>query len=383
MAKDYYGILGIGKDATEDDIKAAYRKLAKKYHPDVNPNNKEAAEKFKDINEAYEVLSDSKKRQMYDSGAFDIGAGGGFGSGGFGSGGFGSGGFDFSSFTGSGFDDILNFFFSGGRGGAQAQDTRGEDIEISVSLSFDEAAKGIKKDVSYNKNEQCKTCRGTGAKDGTKFEKCPKCGGTGKIQYVNEGMFRRTVNIRLCDACRGTGNKILESCPVCAGKGYNRKTVTLPIDIPAGVDNGTILKYGGEGNAAKVAGGIKGDLLINLSVAPHKLLKRKNLDLFVEVPIPVSLAILGGKIEIPSAYGKITYFIPEGTQSGQMFYIKGKGIKASNGRTGDLYITVIIDTPKGLTPEQKKLFNEIQSGLTDKQQPKVKNYNDIMDSLYK
>lgn len=374
MAKDFYGILGVSKTATDDELKSAYRKLAKKYHPDLNKNDKQAEEKFKEVNEAYEVLSDSKKRQMYDSGAYDMGAGGGFGGGG--------GGFDFSSFTGGGFDDILNFFFSGGRG-SSGVDTRGEDIEININLSFDEAAKGVKKDISFGKNEQCNTCRGTGAKDGTKFEKCSKCGGTGKIQYVNDGMFRRTVNVRACDACRGTGSKILESCPICASKGYNKKTVTLAADIPAGVDNGTILKYGGEGNASKTPGGISGDLLIAINVTPHKLLKRKNLDLFVEVPVSLTHAITGGKTEIPSAYGKIVYFIPEGTQSGQMFYVKGKGIKASNGRTGDLYITVIIDTPKNMTSEQKKLVKELESKLTDKQQPKVKNFNDIMNNIYK
>ena len=378
MAKDFYEVLGVSKSASEDEIKSAYRKLAKKYHPDLNRDNKEAAEKFKEANEAYEVLSDSKKRQMYDSGAYNMNGGG---TGGFGGGGA---GFDFSSFGGNsgGFDDILNFFFNGGRGGAREQNI-GEDIQININLTFEEAAKGIKKDLSYTKNEQCKACKGTGAKDGTRFEKCSKCGGTGKIQYVNDGMFRRTVNVRPCDACHGTGSKILENCSECGSKGFKRKNVNLAADIPAGVDNGTILKYTGEGNASKMPGGISGDLLLSLNVAPHRLLKRKNLDLFVEVPVSVSHAILGGKTEIPSAYGKITYFIPEGTQSGQMFYIKGKGIKAANGRTGDLYITVIIDTPKGLSSEQKKMLKEIEDKLTDRQQPKVKNYNDILKKLYK
>lgn len=374
MAKDFYEILGVSKGAGEDEIKSAYRKLAKKYHPDLNPNNKEAAEKFKDINEAYGVLSDSKKRQMYDSGAYNMGAGGGQD---------GFGGFDFSGFSGGGFDDILNFFFNGsGRGSSYEQNT-GEDVQISVNLTFEEAATGIKKDISFYKNEQCRTCRGTGAKDGTRFEKCTKCNGTGKIQYVSEGMFRKTVNVRACDACRGTGSKILENCTECGGKGSLRKNVTIPVEIPAGVDNGTVLKYSGEGNASRIPGGISGDLLISLNVAPHRLLKRKNLDLFIEIPVSFMLAAVGGKIEVPTAYGKIAYFIPEGTQSGQMFYVKGKGIKAANGRTGDLYINVIIETPKGLNFEQKKILSELEQKLTDKQQSKIKGYNDIMKNLYK
>ena len=377
MAKDFYEILGVSKGSSEDEIKSAYRKLAKKYHPDLNQNNKEAADKFKEINSAYEVLSDTKKRQMYDSGAYNMEGGG--------AGGQGFGGFDFSGFSGGGaggFDDILNFFFNGGRGNA-AEQNRGDDIQINLNLSFEESATGIKKDITYAKNEQCKTCRGTGAKDGTKFEKCTKCNGSGKIQYVNEGMFRRSVNVRACDACKGTGSKILESCSTCNGKGFNRQNITFKADIPAGIDNGTVLKYTGEGNASKIPGGISGDLLIALNVAPHRLLKRKNLDLFVEVPISVTHAIIGGKLEIPSAYGKISYFIPEGTQSSQMFYVKGKGIKAQNGRTGDLYITVIIDTPKGLSSEQKKILSDLDSKLSDKQQAKVKGYNDTMNNLYK
>ncbi|NLK16968.1 MAG: molecular chaperone DnaJ [Clostridiales bacterium] len=365
--KDYYAILGVSKNATEEEIKSAYRKLAKKYHPDLNPNDKEAAEKFKEVNEAYEVLSDPKKRQMYDSGAFDMGGAGGFG------------GFDFSDFT-SGFDDILNFFFSGGRSSAYER-PRGEDIQIRLNLTFDEAARGVKKDLSYAKDEQCSSCRGTGAKDGTRFEKCPKCGGTGKVQYVNQGMFGRTVNVRTCDACGGSGNKILESCLTCGGRGYNRKHVTLPVDIPAGVDNGTILKFTSEGNASKVPGGISGDLLLTLSVAPHKLLKRKGLDLLLEVPISIVDAIMGAKIDIPTAYGMRSYSIPEGTQSGQMFYLKGKGIRSSRGKTGDLYLTVTVDTPKNLTPEQKRLLKELS--FADRQQPKIKSYSDILRDIYK
>ena len=365
--KDYYAILGVSKNATEEEIKSAYRKLAKKYHPDLNPNDKEAAEKFKEVNEAYEVLSDPKKRQMYDSGAFDMGGAGGFG------------GFDFSDFT-SGFDDILNFFFSGGRSSAYER-PRGEDIQIRLNLTFDEAARGVKKDLSYAKDEQCSSCRGTGAKDGTRFEKCPKCGGTGKVQYVNQGMFGRTVNVRTCDACGGSGNKILESCLTCGGRGYNRKHVTLPVDIHAGVDNGTILKFTSEGNASKVPGGISGDLLLTLSVAPHKLLKRKGLDLLLEVPISIVDAIMGAKIDIPTAYGMRSYSIPEGTQSGQMFYLKGKGIRSSRGKTGDLYLTVTVDTPKNLTPEQKRLLKELS--FADRQQPKIKSYSDILRDIYK
>ena len=372
MAKDFYQILGVEKNASADQIKSAYRTLAKKYHPDLNKGDKEAAEKFKEVNQAYEVLSDPQKRQMYDSGAYNMdGSGGGFGN------------FDFSGFSGGGgFDDILNFFFGGGRGETQRQ-SRGEDIQVNINITFEQAASGLKKELHFAKNINCSACSGTGAKDGTKLEKCPKCKGSGKTQYVNESFFRRTVNVRPCDECGGTGSKITERCPECKGRGFNRENVTFTADIPAGVDDGTILKYSREGNAAKKAGGINGDLLIGINVEPHKLLKRKNLDLFVEIPITLTQAAMGAKVEIPTAYGKITYDIPEGTQSGQMFYIRGKGIKAANGRSGDLYITAKIDTPKGLDGMQKKLLFELEKSLSDKQQPKVKNYNDIIKNIYK
>lgn len=373
MAKDFYQVLGVEKTATQEEIKAAYRTLAKKYHPDLNKGDAQAAEKFKEVNQAYEVLSDAEKRRMYDSGAYDMNGTGG--------GGFG-GGFDFSGFGGSGFDDILNFFFGGGKGEAQRQ-TRGDDIEVNVNLTFEQAASGVKRELHFSKNIRCAPCKGTGAKDGTKTEKCPKCGGSGKVQYVSEGMFRRTVNVRPCDDCGGTGTKILERCPECKGRGFNRENVVFPADIPAGVDEGTILKYSGEGNAPKRAGGVSGDLLIHISVQPHKLLKRKGLDLFVEVPVTFAQAAAGAKIEIPTAYGKINFNIPECAQSGQMFFLKGNGIKAANGRSGDLYITVKIETPKALSPQQKKLLGELQNLLSDRQQPKIKNYDDIMRELYK
>lgn len=374
MAKDFYEVLGVSKTASDDEIKSAYRSLAKKYHPDLNKDNKEAAEKFKEINEANEVLSDPQKRRVYDSGGYNMNGGG--------AGGF--GGFDFSGFGGGGggLDDILSFFFNGGQGGRSHQNMAGEDIQVSVTLSFEEAATGVKREISYNKNQKCTPCKGTGAKDGTRLEKCSKCNGTGKIQYMSEGMFRKTVNVRACDNCKGTGNKILENCSTCGSKGYVRANVKLPIDIPAGVDSGTILKYTGGGHAGKAESAPSGDLLISLTVTPHKLLKRKNLDLFVEVPISFIDAALGAKIEVPTAYGKITHAIPEGTQSGQMFFIRGKGIRSS-GRVGDLYVTAVVETPKSLGHEHKKILKELNEKLADKQQQKVKGFKDTMNSLYK
>ena len=286
MAKDYYKILGVDKNATPDEIKKAYRTQVKKCHPDLHPGDEAAAEKFKELNEAHEVLSDDKKRKNYDTYGDPNGGMGGFGGGAGGFGGFG------------GFEDIFGDIF-GGFGGSRSRaqtKTKGEDIIIELSLSFLDAAKGCRREVSYNRNETCRSCNGTGAKGGTAYKTCEKCGGTGQIQYTSSNGFFRSVNVRPCDECRGTGKKIIDNCPDCKGKGYTKNVTKLTLDIPAGADTGSYIRKAGFGEASK-NGGPAGDLIIEMKVEPSKIFRRKNFDLYVEVPISFKTAALGGKVK--------------------------------------------------------------------------------------
>ena len=369
--KDYYETLGVSKNATPDEIKKAYRTLVKKYHPDLHPGDSAAAEKFKEINEAHEVLSDEKKRKNYDTFGDPNGNMGGFGGGGAsGFGGFG------------GFEDIFGDIF-GGFGGTRSRaqtKTKGEDITIELTLSFLDAAKGCRREVAYNRNETCSDCRGTGAKSGTAYKTCEKCGGTGQIQYTSSNGFFRSVNVRPCDECRGTGKKIIEPCKTCNGKGYNKTSTKITIDTPAGADTGSYIRKAGFGEASK-NGGASGDLIIVMKVEPSKIFKRKNFDLYVEVPISFKTAALGGKIQIPLIDDTMEYTIPEGTQSGKVFFVRGKGIRSSRG-TGDLYIVVTVEVPTKLNREQKKLFEELESATEIKQCPQMKQYKDNVESMY-
>ncbi len=373
MAKNYYEILGVSKTATQDEIKSAYRKLVKQYHPDLHPNDKACAEKFKEINEANEVLSDGKKRKQYDFEQEHPNMGG--------FGGFNGGGF--SGFSGSGFEDIFGDIFDsftgGGRGRTQTK-AAGEDITVEVSLSFLDAAKGCKREVTYTRNEPCAACKGTGAKNGTSYKTCEKCGGTGQIQYVSNGGIFRSVQVRPCDECHGTGKKIIDACPDCKGKGYIRKQTTLSFDIPAGADNGSYLKKRGYGDASK-NGGPAGDLLVVFSVEPSKIFKRKNFDLYVELPISFKTAVLGGKVEVPTLDDTITYTIPEGTQSGKIFCVRGKGIRSAR-QTGDLYIVVTVEIPSKLNKDQKKIIEQFDDKFEIKQCPNMKKYSDNVQTMY-
>ncbi len=368
--KDYYEILGVGKNATPDEIKKAYRAQVKKCHPDLHPGDDAAAEKFKELNEAHEVLSDDKKRKNYDTFGDPNGNMGGFGGGASGFGGFG------------GFEDIFGDIFGGfggGRSRAQTK-TKGEDITIEVSLSFLDAAKGCKREVVYSRNEQCSACRGTGAKEGTAYKTCEKCGGTGQIQYTSSNGFFRSVNVRPCDECRGTGKKIIDSCKTCNGKGYTKTTTKIILDIPAGADTGSYIRKVGFGEASK-NGGASGDLIVVMKVEPSKIFKRKNFDIYVEVPISFKTAALGGKVKIPLIDDTIDYTIPEGTQSGKVFFVRGKGIRSSRG-TGDLYIVVTVEVPSKLTKEQKKLFEQLEEMTDIKQCSQMKQYKDNVESMY-
>ena len=371
--KDYYKILGVEKNATADDIKKAYRTLVKKYHPDLHPGDAQAAEKFKEINEANEVLSDPKKRQNYDNFGDPNGGMGGFG-----------GGQGFSGFGGGfgGFEDIFGDIFGGfggGRSRAQTK-TKGEDITIELTLSFLDAAKGCRREVVYNRNQTCSTCRGTGAKGGTAYKTCDKCGGTGQVQYTSGNGFFRQVSVRPCDECNGTGKKIIENCPDCKGKGYIKNNTKITLDIPAGADNGSYIRKAGYGEASK-NGGPSGDLIVVMTVEPSKIFKRKNFDLYVELPISFKMAAMGGTVKIPLIDETIDYNIPEGTQNGRMFYVRGKGIKSSRG-VGDLYITVYVEVPDKLSREQKKNLEEFDKGIDIKHCPKMKQYKDNLEKMY-
>ena len=374
MAKDYYEVLGVGKDATEDDIKKAYRTLVKKYHPDLHPNDKEAAEKFKEINEANEVLSDAKKRKEYDFQREHPNMGG-FGGSGF------SGGFSGSGF--SGFEDIFGDIFGGFGGGSKSRaqtKTKGEDVTVELSLSFLDAAKGCRREVVYTRNEPCSKCKGTGAKNGTAYKTCEKCGGTGQVQYASSNGFFRSVSVRPCDECKGTGRKIIEPCDECKGKGYTKTNTKLTLDIPAGADTGSYIRKIGYGEASK-NGGPAGDLIVVMKVEPSKLFKRKNFDLYVEVPISVKTAITGGNITVPLIDDTMEYAIPEGTQSGKVFYVRGKGIKSSRG-TGDLYIVVTVEIPTKLSRAQKAALEDFDKDFDVKQCPSMKTYKNNMETMY-
>ncbi|MBR2869869.1 MAG: molecular chaperone DnaJ [Clostridia bacterium] len=372
--KDYYKTLGVDKNATADDIKKAYRTLVKKYHPDLHPGDAAAAEKFKEINEANEVLSDPKKRQNYDTYGDPNGGMGGFGGGSGGFSGFG-GGF-------GGFEDIFGDIFGGfggGRSRAQTK-TKGEDITIEVSLSFLDAAKGCRREVVYTRNETCSSCKGTGAKGGSAYKTCEKCGGTGQVQYTSGNGFFRQVSVRACDECNGTGKKIIDTCQDCKGKGYVRTNTKLTLDIPAGADTGSYIRKVGYGEASR-NGGPSGDLIVVMKVEPSKLFKRKNFDLYVELPISFSTAVLGGKVKVPLIDNTLEYEIPEGTQSGKVFFVRGKGIKSARG-TGDLYIVVSVEVPTKLTKAQRQAIENFEKESDVKQCPQMKKYKENMEVMY-
>ena len=363
--KNYYDILGVDKKATPDEIKSAYRKLAMKYHPDRNQGNEEAAEKFKEINEANETLSDSQKRAAYDYELEHPGMGG-----------FGGGGFEDIS-------DIFSSFFGGGFGGGGARSARsavGEDIQREMTLSFMDAAKGCKKTMTYTRNEPCESCRGTGAKNGTEYSTCSRCQGKGVIQMVQQTMFGRTIRQSPCPDCAGTGRTIKEKCPECKGKGSQRKETTVSMDIPAGVDTGSYMKKKGMGQA--IQGGTPGDLIIVFKVDNHKIFRRENFDLHVDLPISYRTAVLGGTVKVPTIDDTFEFTIPEGTQSGTVFTMRGKGIRSARGGTGNLLVHVIVEVPTRLSRSQRKELEALDDEIELKQYEKMKRYADNVEALY-
>ena len=368
--RDYYEVLGIQKGASEDEIKKAYKKLARKYHPDMNPGDKEAEEKFKEVNEANEVLSDPEKKARYDQFGFagvDPNYGAGAGGGAYG------GGFDFGDLG-----DIFGSFFGGGFGGGQRRNPnapqRGESIRASVSVSFTEAAFGCEKSVTLERSEQCPTCKGNGCAPGTTPEICPDCHGTGTVQTRRQTPMGVFASNGPCRKCGGTGRLIHQPCPDCRGTGAVLKRKTIKVNIPAGIDHGQTISLRGQGNAGR-NGGPAGDLLITVMVQPHELFRRDGVDVFCEAPITFTQAVLGAELEIPTIDGKVKYSIPEGTQTGTVFRLKGKGIPVLNGRgRGDQYVTVTIETPRNLNKEQKEALRKFSETLGESNYEKRKSF---------
>ncbi len=376
--KNYYDILGVSKDANPDDIKSAYRKMAKKYHPDIN-KEEGAAEKFKEINEAYECLSDPQKKSNYDQ----------FGSatGPQGFGGFGGGAGGFSGFGGfGGFEDLGDIFgniFGGGFGSStRAQrGVKGEDIQVQINLTFEEAVFGVTKEIQVPRYENCSSCSGTGAKNGTEYTKCTECNGTGQVRYTTNSMFGQVVRQGPCKNCNGTGKQIKEKCPDCSGNGYKKTNNPISVKIPAGIDDGQVLTMRGKGNCGK-RGGDDGDLHIIVKVKEHKLLERDGFDLNLKLYVPFYTLLLGGEVEIPLAKGTTTLKIPELTQSNTVFKLRGKGIKHLNREIyGNLIVTVVAETPKSLSKADKKALENLKDSIKTDSFGRYKDYLKDMNNL--
>ena len=369
--KNYYEVLGVSKTATAQEIKTKYRELARKYHPDLHPNDEECAKKFKEINEANETLSDPDKRKKYDY-ELEHPEMAGFGEGGFG--GFGG----FSDIFG-GFSDIFGGGF-GGRSSSKPQQAKGEDIQIEIELSFLDAVKGVKKEVTYSRREPCSSCQGTGAKNGTEYTTCSDCGGTGQKRYTTSAGFFTQVRVGACNVCGGTGKKIKTKCTDCSGKGYNKKNTTVTLDIPGGANTGSYLKKKGMGHAS-TTGGPSGDLLVIIKVLPHKLFKRDGFDIYVNVPISFQTAIMGGKVLVPGVDNLEEVEIPKGTQSGKVITLRNKGVNSKLG-IGHLYCNIIVETPSKITPEQERLLKLYALEGDIKQYTKIKDFADNVSKLY-
>ncbi len=368
MARDYYEILCVEKTATAEEIKSSYRRLAKQYHPDLHKDDENAAKKFQEINEAYQVLSDDKKRSQYDQYGHEAytrsaQAGGSPGGGGFGFGGF--------EGFGGGFDDILNSFFGGGASARRNGPQRGADIEASVTISFEEAAFGVKRDITITRRETCEVCGGTGAKPGTNVKTCPRCGGSGQIRQQQQTLFGVSTVLTACPDCRGEGKIIETPCEHCRGTGISSRTRTITINIPAGIDNGQVITLSGQGDAGR-KGGPAGSVLVYVRVKPHRLFRREGVNLYMDMSISFAQAALGDELEIPTLDGAVKYTLPAGTQPGTTFRLREKGIKhLRQEKYGDLFVKVNIEVPRKLTEKQRQLLIEF-SGIEPKKKGRFK-----------
>ncbi len=382
MAKrDYYEVLGVAKTAKPNEIKKAYYKLAKQYHPDTHPNDEVAAEKFKECSEAYSVLSDEKKRAQYDQfgpAAFENGGMGG-------AGGFGAGGFN--GFNGSGMEDIFDMFF-GGQGGGRGRKSNagpqpGADLRYDMEITFEEAAFGVEKKIRLNRDEQCEHCHGAGAEPGSKVETCPECHGSGYVRFTQRTMFGQMVNERPCSKCHGEGKIISDPCKECHGKGTVKQEHTVTVKIPAGVDNGTRLRVASEGEAG-TRGGAYGDLYVYIYVRPHKFFERDHEDIWCEVPINIVQATLGDDIKVPTIDGQVTMKIPEGTQPGRVMRIRGKGIPSlRTGKRGDQLVKIKVVVPTKLTDKQKDALRKFGDISKDNINPEEKSFMDKVKDFFK
>ena len=376
--RDYYEVLGLQKGASDNDIKKAFRKMAMKYHPDKNPGDKVAEEKFKEINEAYAVLSDPEKKEKYDRfGHAGVDPNSGFGGGAGGFGGFG------------GFEDIFDMFggafggFGGGSRGRRNNGPRkGSDLQKAVTITFEEAAFGTKKEIRLNKYVKCKTCGGSGAAPGTSKKSCPKCGGTGEIRTAQRTPLGTFQSVSPCPDCNGTGEINETPCPDCGGSGKTRDNVTISVNIPAGVDNDSVIPIKGQGEPG-VNAGPDGDLYIVINVEPHKTFERRGKDLWLEIPITFDQAALGDDIIVPTLEGKVSYKVPSGTQPDTIFRLKGKGIKSVRGnRKGDLYVKVNLEVPTKLNSKQKKAISAMAEKVTGECYQKKSSFLDSLKEFF-
>lgn len=361
--RDYYEVLGVSKTASDSEIKSAYRKLAKKYHPDMNPGDKEAEAKFKEASEAYAILSDADKRRQYDQfghAAFDGGAGGG------------AGGFDFNGFDmGDIFGDIFGDFFGGGGRSRSANNgpMKGQNVRVSVHLTFEEACFGIEKEIELNIKEDCAKCHGTGAKPGTQPETCSKCGGKGQVVFTQQSLFGVVRNVQACPDCHGTGKIIKDRCPDCGGSGYISRRKKISVSIPAGIDNGQSIRIRDKGEPG-INGGPRGDLLVQVIVGRHPIFQRQDYDIYSTAPITFAQAALGAEVRIKTIDGDVMYTVKPGTQTDTRVRLRGKGVPTTRNKQvrGDHYVTLVVQVPTKMNAEQKELLKAFDQAMDGKKE---------------